>query len=374
MRIALICSALVLSTATVPAVASEPAAPDKSVAATTCYVPELIAHRGGGGVGKDPYLLENSWPAFEKSVGLGVKVLETDVRFTVDNVAIIMHDDALERTTNGTGLVSQSTYDYIKTLQLDNNGGQVPLFADVLKYAKDNNVSVWPEYKPAMPNPTWVELYAQLVKDSGAQVVVPSFLEPELEQFKTLLPGYPQIWFQDPLSGLNVKPSDVPEGAWAGLINVVLSNDPSIADALRTSGITLYAWYNLITKGDDPAGWAAMAKLKPKGIITDYPEQYQQWAASTTYCKAPRKQKAKCAKLPKKLPADARVVLLKRTCTTNAGKKVIVSVSGKGKKQKGPKGKVSVVTKSSGKVKITYKAKKTSKYAAFKKAKKYRLR
>ena len=36
-------------------------------------------------------------------------MLETDVRFTVDNVAIIMHDDALERTTNGTGLVSQST-------------------------------------------------------------------------------------------------------------------------------------------------------------------------------------------------------------------------------------------------------------------------
>ncbi len=172
----------------------------------------MIAHRGGGGVGKDPYLLENSWPAFEKSVQLGVKVLETDVRFTVDNVAIIMHDDALDRTTNGTGLVSQSTYDYIKTLQLDNNGGQIPLFADVLKYAKDNNVSVWPEYKPETPNPTWVALYAQLVKDSGAQVVVPSFLKPELEQFKTLLPGYQQIWFQDPLSGLNVKPSDVPAG------------------------------------------------------------------------------------------------------------------------------------------------------------------
>ena len=25
-------------------------------------------------------------------------------------------------------------------------------------------MSVWPEYKPAMPNPTWVELYAQLVR------------------------------------------------------------------------------------------------------------------------------------------------------------------------------------------------------------------
>lgn len=325
-------------------------------------------------MGKDPYLLENSWPAFEQSVRLGVKILETDVRFTADNVAIIMHDDALERTTNGTGLVSTSTYDYIKTLQLENGGGQIPLFTDLLKYAKDNNVALWPEYKPETPNQTWVTSYAQLVKDSGTEVVVPSFLKPELKQFETLLPGYQQIWFQDPLSGLAVKPSDVPADAWAGLINVVLNYDPTIADALKKSGITLYAWYNILTKGDDPAGWEAMARFKPAGIITDYPAEYQQWAASTTYCKAPKKQKAKCAKLPKKLPADSTVVLLKRTCLTNADKKVTVAVKGKAKLKKGAKGKVSVVTKSSGKVTITYKAKKTAKYAPFKKVKSYRLK
>jgi glycerophosphoryl diester phosphodiesterase len=375
MRIAMIAAIFVAAAGlTTPATAVETAEPQGSVQASTCYVPQLIAHRGGGGVGKDPYFYENSWVAFQRSVDLGVQVLETDVRFTVDDVGIIMHDDALDRTTNGTGLVSESTYDYIKTLQLDDGGGQIPLFADVLKFAKDNNVSVWPEYKPEKPNQTWVELYAQLVRDSGAQVVVPSFLKPELEQFKTLLPGYQQIWFQDPLSGLKVKASDVPEGAWAGLINVLLTNDPGIADVMKDAGITLYAWYNLVTKGDDPAGWEAMAKLKPAGIITDYPEQYQQWAATTTYCKAPKKQKAKCAKLPKKLPADATVVLLKKTCKTNAGKKVAVKVSGKGKAVKGKKGRVSVKTRSSGKVKITYKAKKTSKYKAFKKAKSYRLK
>jgi len=375
MRIAMIAAMVVAAAGlTTPATAVGAAEPQSNVQAAACYIPQLIAHRGGGGVGKDPYYYENSWVAFQRSVDLGVQVLETDVRFTVDNVGIIMHDDALDRTTNGTGLVSERTYDYIKTLQLDDGGGQIPLFADLLKFAKDNNVSVWPEYKPEKPNQTWVELYAQLVRDSGAQVVVPSFLKPELEQFKTLLPGYQQIWFQDPLSGLKVKASDVPEGAWAGLINVLLTNDPGIADVMKDAGITLYAWYNLVTKGDDPAGWEAMAKLKPAGIITDYPEQYQQWAASTTYCKAPKKQKAKCAKLPKKLPADATVVLLKKTCKTNAGKKVAVKVSGKGKAVKGKKGRVSVKTRSSGKVKITYKAKKTSKYKAFKKAKSYRLK
>ncbi|MEZ5186754.1 MAG: glycerophosphodiester phosphodiesterase family protein [Candidatus Nanopelagicales bacterium] len=373
MRIALICAALVVSGVT-PAVAAEPVQPQASLQASKCAVPQLIAHRGGGGVGKDPYYLENSWPAFQKSVGLGVKVLETDVRWTKDNVPVIMHDAQLSRTTNGSGLVQDVDIAYIDSLQLKNGAGAIPHFEALLQFAKENNVQLWPEYKPEIENQVWINDYAAKIKASGADVVVPSFLKPELAQFKTLLPGFPQIWFQDPLSGLVVKPSDVPQGAYAGLINVVLSNDPSIATEMRKAGITLYAWYNLVTKGDDPAGWDAMAKLKPKGIITDYPAEYQKWADSTTYCQTPKKQKAKCAKLPKKLPGDATVVLLKKTCKTNAGKKVTVKVTGKGKAVKGKNGRVSVRTRASGKVKITYKAKKTPKYTAFKKAKSYRLK
>jgi hypothetical protein len=265
-----------------------------------------------------------------------------------------MHDDALERTTNGTGLVSTSTYDYIKTLELKNGAGKIPLFKEVLEYAKANNVSVWPEYKPEKPNQTWVDEYARIMNEVGGQAVVPSFLKPELTQFKALLPQYSQIWFHDPLSGFSVKPSDVPAGAWAGIINVVLTEQ--IADEMKKAKIPLYAWYNLLTKGDDPAGWAKMARLNPVGIITDYPEAYEQWAQGTTYCAKP---KAKCAKLPKKLPADDTVVLLKRTCKTSAGTKVKVTLKGKksaGKLKKGANGKVSVVTGKKGKLTVSYSA------------------
>lgn len=376
MRIPLICAALIVAAGTSPAVAAEPAQTQHSVQASSCYIPQLIAHRGGGGVGKDPYYRENSWPAFENSVQLGVKVLETDVRWTKDNVPIIMHDAQLSRTTTGSGLVQDVDIAYIDSLELKNGAGKIPHFDEVLKFAKDSNVQIWPEYKPeaAISNQTWINDYADKIKASGADVVVPSFLKPVLEQFKTLLPGYQQIWYHDPLSGLSVKPSDVPAGAYAGLINVVLSNDPSIADAMRKAGITVYAWYNLVTKGDDPAGWDAMAKLTSKGIITDYPADYQKWAASTTYCQAPKKQTAKCAKLPKKLAADATVVLLKKTCKTNAGQKVTVSLSGRGQLVKGKKGRISVQTRSAGTVKLTYKAKKTSKYAALTQSKKYTLK
>lgn len=376
MRIAVICAAaLAVVAGSTPALADETAEPSSKVQASSCYIPQLIAHRGGGGVGSQPYYLENSWPAFEKSVKLGVKVLETDVRWTSDGVPILMHDAELSRTTNGSGLVQNVDINYIKSLELKNGGGKIPLFDEFLQFAKNNDVEVWPEYKPEaqISNAAWINDYAARIQASGVKAVIPSFLKTGLAEFKVLLPDYPQIWFHSVITdGPTVKPSQVPSGAYAGLINIVLNQ--SVADAMKKADVTVYAWYNEFTRGDDPAGWEAMAKLKPVGIITDYPEQYQQWAATTDYCKKPKKQKAKCAKLPKSLPGDATVVLLNKTCKTNAGQKITVKVSGKGETVKGKNGRISVKTKPSGKVTVTYKAKKTAEYAAFKKAKTYRLK
>lgn len=369
MRIPMLCGALVAATVSVTGAAPSSAAPAADVQATTCRIPQLIAHRGGGGNAENPYFYENSWTAFENSRALGVKVIETDVRWTVDNVPVIMHDDQLSRTTTGSGLVSQSSIDYIKSLELKNGAGKIPLFEDVLKWAKDNDLQVWPEYKPETPNQVWVDDYAAKIKASGANVVVPSFLKPELEQFKTLLPGYPQIWYQDALQLRPVVPADVPAGAAAGVININASADSYAT--LAKAGIRTYTWYNIITGGDNAEGWATAARMKPVGIITDYPATYQQWASTTTYCAKP---KAKCATPPKKLKADSTVVLLKRTCTTSAGKKVKVTASGKARIKRGKNGKVTLITKAKGKVTLNYTAAGSSKAGPLDVTKKYRLK
>lgn len=358
-------SALIASTLAAPAVA----VPSADVQAGKCSIPQLIAHRGGGGQGTDPYYYENSWKAFYRSKDLGVKVIETDVHWTIDNVAVIMHDDLLDRTTNGTGKVSDKTIAYVESLELNNGGGKVPLFEDVLKWAKENNLQLWPEYKADKPNQAWVEDYAAKIKAVGTDVVVPSFLKPELEQFKTLLPGIPQIWFQQATDFRAVVPADVPAGAYAGIID--MNSSKASYAALAKAGITTYTWYNIITGGDDPLGWAEAARMKPAGIITDYPEKYQKWAATTDYCKTP---KVKCAAPPKKLRADSTVVLLRKTCKTTAGSKVKVKATGKGKIVKGKRGKVSLVTKARGAVTLTYKAAGTNKAGPYKLTKKYRLK
>ena len=64
-----------------------------------------LAHRGGGA---EQY--ENSASAFAAAQSLGYRYIETDVQATADGTLIVFHDDTLERTTNGTGIISSLPY------------------------------------------------------------------------------------------------------------------------------------------------------------------------------------------------------------------------------------------------------------------------
>jgi len=71
----------------------------------------VIAHQGGDGV----------WPgdtmyAFEKAVEIGADVLEMDAHITKDGEIVLMHDEKVDRTTNGTGLIEDLTLAELKQL------------------------------------------------------------------------------------------------------------------------------------------------------------------------------------------------------------------------------------------------------------------
>jgi glycerophosphoryl diester phosphodiesterase len=73
--------------------------------------PLVIAHQGGDGL----------WPgntiyAFEKAVGIGVDVLEMDAHITKDGHIVLIHDEKVDRTTDGTGLIEDMTLDQLKQL------------------------------------------------------------------------------------------------------------------------------------------------------------------------------------------------------------------------------------------------------------------
>ena len=71
--------------------------------------PLVMAHRGGGGLWP-----ENTLYAFERAAELGVDVIETEIHSTADNKMVLIHDETVDRTTNGTGPVNSLT---LKELQ-----------------------------------------------------------------------------------------------------------------------------------------------------------------------------------------------------------------------------------------------------------------
>lgn len=62
------------------------------------------AHRGASA-----YAPENTLPAFRRAVELGADGIECDIHLTTDGQYVVCHDDAVDRTSDGTGLLSEMT-------------------------------------------------------------------------------------------------------------------------------------------------------------------------------------------------------------------------------------------------------------------------
>lgn len=73
--------------------------------------PRVIAHRGGGLLAP-----ENTLAALKLARNLGFLAVELDVKLTEDGVPILIHDDTLERTTDGSGPVAEASYEELSEL------------------------------------------------------------------------------------------------------------------------------------------------------------------------------------------------------------------------------------------------------------------
>jgi len=90
----------------------------------------VAAHRGWSS--KYP---ENTLEAFEAALTLDVDQLETDVRVTKDGELVLMHDPTVDRTTNGTGRVSELTLAELKELDAG-NGAKIPTLVEFMELVK----------------------------------------------------------------------------------------------------------------------------------------------------------------------------------------------------------------------------------------------
>lgn len=84
---------------------------------------------------------ENSLPAIQKAIDLGVDIVELDVKVTKDGVAVLMHDRTIDRTTTGKGEPSEYTLEELQKFKLLHDGKptnlHVPTFDAALKLTKN---------------------------------------------------------------------------------------------------------------------------------------------------------------------------------------------------------------------------------------------
>jgi glycerophosphoryl diester phosphodiesterase len=110
--------------------------------------PLVVAHRACHNAGPAHRLSEapeNSLLALEHCIAMGVDMAEIDIRRTLDGHLVIMHDDTVERTTDGRGPVESATLAQLRKLRLRQNLGgydrsitdqQIPTLDEMLKAAK----------------------------------------------------------------------------------------------------------------------------------------------------------------------------------------------------------------------------------------------
>ncbi len=115
---------------------------------------------------------ENSLEALESAIQMGVDIVELDVQRTKDGQLILMHDDRLNRTTNGSGAIADTTLAYIRTLRLKNGCDittkhRVPTLEEVLIAAKGRvmlNLDKADRY--------FTEIYQLLIKTGTTKQVI----------------------------------------------------------------------------------------------------------------------------------------------------------------------------------------------------------
>ncbi len=131
--------------------------------------PVISVHRGGKSIKNYP---ENCLETLKYINDSITAIYEIDVAKTKDNVLVLMHDNSISRTSTGEGNITNYTYEELLKYNLEDDFGnettfKIPLFKDVLAWAKANNVVLTIDIKKSVS----VEQVVALVKEVGADDV-----------------------------------------------------------------------------------------------------------------------------------------------------------------------------------------------------------
>ncbi len=256
--------------------------------------PLNLAHRGGAALAP-----ENTMVAFERALALGADGLDLDVRASRDGELVVIHDETVDRTTDGTGRVSDMTLAELQALDagyrysVDNGqtfpyrgqGVKIPTLREVLSAFPDARVNI--EIKQV--DPPIEKALADLILEMGAQerVMVVAADGDVIERFRHLAPGVATAaargevtwfyWMQRLRLDAFYRPTasalQVPERSG----DVVLVT-PRFVKAAHARGMKVIVW-----TVNTPDRMRRLLQMGVDGIITDRPDLLRQVRAEVAY-------------------------------------------------------------------------------------------
>lgn len=150
-----------------------------------------FAHRGFSG--KYP---ENTMLAFKKAIEEGADGIENDVHYTKDGVLVVIHDEKVDRTTNGSGYIKDMTYEEISALDasytFEEFGVQhVPTLREYFELVKDKDIVTNIELKTGVYEYPGIEkMVYDMIKefDIKDRIIISSFNHYSILRMKAIDP------------------------------------------------------------------------------------------------------------------------------------------------------------------------------------------
>ena len=222
-----------------------------------------IGHRGAMG-----HAPENTLAAIQKALELGVDWIEVDV-YAVEDELIVIHDDTLERTTNGSGSVMAHSLTYLRGLDAG-DGEKIPLLSEVFELV-DRQVGINVELKgPNTAVPTTNFLQHQL--NSGwtpEQLLLSSFDHRQLLIAKSQNPLFPRaaLYYSQTINFefVTKEVEAVSINPWLGHVS------PQMIRKAHSLGLKVFVY--TVNKLEDIQ---RMAKWGVDAVFTNYPDRVNQ--------------------------------------------------------------------------------------------------
>ena len=231
----------------------------------------IMAHRGYSS--KAP---ENTMPAFELAMEAGSGGIELDVHLTKDGEVVVIHDDVLNRTTNGKGQVEEFTMAELKELDAgswfspDFKGTKLPTLREVLELISQHNVLLNVETKTALGFEQLNEKLAPLLDEYAMweKTIISSFNHYALVHIKTIRPqARTGILYNCALVNPWVYAKSIGASALHAYHRTVI---PELVQAAQQNGMMVNVW-----TVDEAVDIERVTLAKVDSIITNVPGRAQ---------------------------------------------------------------------------------------------------